>query len=164
MSSTPKRKLCWNCDGSVSLAVDQCTYCGASLKEGAAPQPLKKPQDEFKPPFAMPRVAEGMTEIPQPPFDILGRGGSAAAAVVGNDQQIPANENAQKAGTLRQAVSPLLYLLAGSVFFLFGIALSLFSQNGVFTLQWTTDYWYVYLCGGTVFLIAGWRSLSQVDN
>lgn len=164
MSSTPKRKLCWNCDGSVSLNVDQCTYCGASLKEGAAPQPVKKPADDFKPPFAMPRsAADGMTEIPQPPFDVIGKSAASPAETSGDVAAIAAQAPTQ-VSPFPQGISTLLYLLAGTVFFLFGLALYLFSQNGIFTLQWTSDFWYIYLVGGAVFLLAGWRSLSQVDS
>lgn len=156
MSATPKRKLCWNCDGSVPLAVDQCTYCGASLKEGAAPQPVKKASHDFRPPFAL---HQQMEAIPQPPFDAIGKGTEPSEeAAEGDDATAEAS-----VGTAN-GLLPMLFLLSGSVFALFGLVLWLFSENGTFTLQWSGDYWYVYLFGGFACLLAGWRTLSVSDD
>ena len=156
MSATPKKKLCWNCDGSVSQAVDQCTYCGASLKEGSAPQPVKKTNHDLTPPFSLRAANKPESEAPQPPFDVLGKmtDSEDSAESSGNDS----------ASEIQTVVSPLVFMLAGSVFFLFGLVLWLFSDNGVFTLQWTGDYWYVYLAGGTALLGLGWRALSKLDD
>ncbi|MDP1836148.1 MAG: hypothetical protein Q8K75_09540 [Chlamydiales bacterium] len=156
MSATPKRKLCWNCDGSVPLAVDQCTYCGASLREGASPQPVKKVRDDLAPPYAMHGGQRDSSDIPQPPFNVLQK--EAAKPVEEEEATEETTAGANK------ELSPLMFLLGGSVFFLFGLVLKLFSQNGEFTLQWSSDYWYVYLFGGIALLIFGCRSLKYVED
>lgn len=158
MSATPKRKLCWNCDGSLSLAVDQCTYCGASLKEGAAPKP-KKPVDHLAPPYAMLQDNKPGA-APQPPFDILGKPASSTNAV----EESSESDEATSSSETTTVFSSILFLLGGSVFFLFGLVLWLFSHNGVFTLHWNGDYWYVYLSGGAALLFLGWRAARQIDD
>jgi hypothetical protein len=157
MSATPKRKLCWNCDGAVPLAVDQCTYCGASLREGASPQPLpKKVKDDLAPPYGLHSLQNAISDIPQSPFVGLQ-----------NQEPEPAAEDAEAEETpsaTSKELSPLLFLLGGSVFFLFGLVLKLFSENGEFILKWEADYWYVYLFGGAALLAFGCRSLRHVDD
>ena len=54
-------------------------------------------------------------------------------------------------------------LLAGSVFFLFGLVLALFSHQGVLTLQWDGSIWYVYSALSVPLLIIGWRSLMKIS-
>ena len=31
MNKTAKKRLCWNCEGSVSLEAETCPYCGVSV-------------------------------------------------------------------------------------------------------------------------------------
>lgn len=157
MSATPKRKLCWNCDGSLALAVDQCTYCGASLKEGAAPPKVKKkPIDSLAPPYAM--LQEGSNGVaPQPPFDVVNK-----QASVEETQEVSAEPSHTTEAT--NVFSSLLFLLGGSVFCLFGLVLWLFSQDGVFTLHWNGDYWYVYTTGGAALLFLGWRTMRHLND
>lgn len=163
MSATPKRKLCWNCDGAVSLAVDQCTYCGASLKEGAAPkrQP-KKPIDPLAPPYAL--RTEAQSDAPTPPFDAIGRTTATASSLPSDSEEDVSNESLANPSETRAVLSSLMLLLGGSVFFLFGLVLWLFSQNGVFTLHWNAAYWYLYLFGGVALLLMGWRALGHLEE
>ncbi len=158
MSATPKKRLCWNCDGSLSLAVDQCTYCGASLKEGANPKQAKKKQgvDPLAPPYAMLQEAKP-AKAPQPPFEGLGK------RVVEEEEDVVSEENVNTSDSTT-VFSSLLFLLGGSVFFLFGLVLWLFSQNGVFTLNWNGDYWYVYLSSGLALLGLGCKVLKGLDE
>ena len=83
-----------------------------------------------------------------------------------------ANEEAEKETAqsdanikdLKTVILPLILLLAGSVFFIFGAALYLFSYNGVFTLQWEADYWIYYLILAIPMLAFGWKMLENVKD
>ena len=66
--------------------------------------------------------------------------------------------------SLKRVILPLSMLLSGTVFFLFGLALFLFSRQGVFILQWNGAYWYYYLAFGFMALAVGWKALSQVED
>ncbi len=163
MSATPKRKLCWNCDGAISLAVDQCTYCGASLKEGAAPKrQAKKAADPLAPPYAL--RSESQSEAPQSPFDFTHKATSETERLPTADAEEGTDESHASFSESKAVLSSLMLLLAGSVFFLFGLVLWLFSQDGVFTLHWNGVYWYVYLLGGVALLLFGWRALGHIDD
>lgn len=141
MSATPKRKLCWNCDGSVPLAVDQCTYCGASLREGAAP--ISKKKDELSSPYGL----QSAIELPSPP----------------EVDEIDEVEKLEDRPEI-QEVYPLVGLLSGSVFFLFGLVLKVFSEDGVFTLSWSSRYWYLYFFGGLFLLLYGYKTLQSIEK
>lgn len=65
---------------------------------------------------------------------------------------------------LKRIIIPLSMLLSGTVFFLFGLALFLFSKKGVFILQWNGAYWYYYLAFGFLALLFGWKALSGVEE
>ncbi len=121
----------------------------SKLKRGANPkQTKKKGADPLAPPFGM--LQENKPSIaPQPPFDVL------------KEEEAPVMETVSTSDSTT-VFSCLLFLLGGSVFFLFGLVLWLFSQNGVFTLNWNGDYWYVYLSGGLALLGLGCRVLKQV--
>lgn len=54
----------------------------------------------------------------------------------------------------------LLLLLPGIVFLLFGIALLLFSTDGIFTLKWNQSFAYFYFLGAIPLLYCGYKSLK----
>jgi hypothetical protein len=66
--------------------------------------------------------------------------------------------------SVRAVMMPLTMLLAGSVFFLFGLVMFLFAQNGVLTLRWNANYAFIYLLSGVPLLYYGWVALSSVDD
>ncbi len=152
MSTSSKSRLCWNCDGSVPAALDHCTYCGVNLKGAPKPQP-KPPQDALKPPYSL---NQAVSEAPQPPFALNKGGDSQAEAAQDNGGEESAAGNS--------AFKPLVALLVGSVFFLFGLVLWLFSDHGTFTLQWNASYWFVYFFVGLIALALGWTSLKTVED
>lgn len=43
-----EKRLCWNCDGDVSLHLDQCPYCGVDVN---TPQDKKIPYQGLGSPF-----------------------------------------------------------------------------------------------------------------
>ena len=55
-------------------------------------------------------------------------------------------------------------LLTGTLFLLFATALLLFSQNGVFTLRWNGDLWFIYLALALPMLFFGWQRLQQINE
>ena len=117
MSTIPKKKLCWNCDGSIPVAVEQCTYCGASQKEGAeqaAQKTQSKQKSAFQPPYSMTKNEN--QQAPESPFGFLHQ---REQTVEEDTQEEPV---AEEPGTPSStALRPLLFLIGGSIFFLFGL-------------------------------------------
>lgn len=155
MAVIQKKKLCWNCEGNVSLSDETCPYCGVSV----IPASLDGSLSSHAPPYQMAEVQESI--IPRPPYHteqknelILEEKEEANKET--EDEDVSVNE-------FKNIVLSLLFLLAGSMFFLFGLTLVLFSHNGVFTLQWDGSFWFIYSLLSIPFLFFGWRALIKLD-
>ena len=115
MVGPTKKKLCWNCEGSVSLQEENCPYCGVYLSPSVGEEGMQEQIEElFDPPYRI--NEEGRSDVPTSPFPVEANL-QLAEEVRGND--------------LKKIVLPLSMLLSGTVFFLFGLALFLFSRQGV---------------------------------
>lgn len=161
MSAIPKKKLCWNCEGNVSRQIDNCPYCGVYLhaeeleeegfwhpsRQSSKYQELEQEQEQDPTPSPLyqitPEVEE--TTATHPKIEEL----ELKAHLVSFEQ-------------LKQDVFPTLFLMSGSVFFLFGVILLLFSQEGSLTLQWNGNHWIYFLALGIPFLCYGWKCLQQI--
>jgi membrane protein implicated in regulation of membrane protease activity len=54
--------------------------------------------------------------------------------------------------------------MMGSIFFLFGVVLILFSQNGTLTLQWQGQDGIYFLLFAIPLIIFGWKFLQQLET
>lgn len=151
MTTTPKKKLCWNCEGRVSLEEENCPYCAVYL--GLAPDENGESKDVFAPPYRLVETDE--ENIPASPY------------VTEKDEETTTEEKVDFSvakADLKEVVLPLSLLSAGSLFLLFGLILLVFSERGVLTLSWNGDYWYFYLAFALPMLFFGWRALQRFDN
>jgi len=147
MSTTQKKKLCWNCEGRVSFEEENCPYCSVYL--GPALEEEGK-QDVLAPPY---QIVEEEQEAPESPYQM-------------EDDQVEedAPELDEAKSDMRQVVLPLGMLSAGSLFFLFGLMLLIFSDHGTLTLSWSADYWYLYVLLALPALLFGWVSLGSSET
>lgn len=150
MSGSTKKRLCWNCEARVSLEEENCTYCGVYLSpasfpglqhEESIPEPLYKPEAE--------------SVIPKSPYGAL-----YEEQIDGKDSE-PSLKSTPRSEDLRSIAIPFSLLLGGTIFFLFGIILFLFSSHEVFTLQWNASYWYFYLLIAVPLLYFGWQKCQN---
>jgi hypothetical protein len=146
MSAIPKRKLCWKCEGGVSLTEENCPFCGVYLS------PSNPNENSWlKPPY---RLVEEEQAVPPSPFT-----NSAPSKI--EKEVIPSPEN-EATHDVQNVVITLVLLITGSIFLLFGLILWLFSDNGVFTLHWNSQYWFIYLAIAVPMLLLGWRTLQKI--
>lgn len=145
MSAVPKKKLCWNCEGNVSHQADNCPYCAVYLHG---------PDDEeeaalWNPSF---QSSDKTEEIPAPIYQIQD------AAEEGKKKMAqPAAPSLELLNSLKRDVFPILFLMMGSLFFLFGTVLLLFAQNGTLTLQWNGSQAIYFLgCSIPLVLLGSW--------
>lgn len=152
MSAILKKKLCWNCEGRVSLEEENCPYCAVYL--GPAPGE-EGDQDILAPPY---RLVESEEEekVPQSPYAV-----EQEEEEEGKETEIDLSGAKRD---LKKVIVPLALLSAGSLFFLFGLILLIFSSQGVFTLSWNAKYWYFYLVFALPLLLFGWKSLQRNDE
>lgn len=163
MTVMPKKKLCWNCEGSVSVAEETCPYCGVSV----IPASLDGTTHGLNPPYQMNQMS-GVKEnvVPRSPFAVTqeaqdekeeGDVAKEADKEELEDSEVPVDD-------FKNILLSLILLLAGSMFFLFSLTLALFSQGGIFTLQWNSGYWYIYSLLSLPLLFFGWRALLKLDE
>lgn len=153
MTTLPKKKLCWNCEGSVSLAEDSCPYCGVTVQ---APS-LEGINNSFSPPYRIPNKNQ---QIPASPY-------ATRLTPEKVEEEKPPEEIKESFAadnSFKSILIPMLLLLSGSVFFLFGLALAMFSQNGVFTLSWNGNFWYAYLTLAILLLFFGWQTMQKLPE
>ena len=58
----------------------------------------------------------------------------------------------------------LAALLAGSVFFFFGVLIKLFSKNGVFTLEWSVGCWPYFVFSAVALIMCGLLAHSKIEK
>lgn len=154
MNNSLKKRLCWNCEGSVSIAEETCPFCGVSV----VPAFLEGTNNSFAPPYAMGNSQSA--SIPRSPYDAEPEAKDlleTAARVKESEEDEPATDE------FKRVMIAVTLLLSGSVFFMFGIVLALFSHDGLLTLQWDGAYWYIYTALAIPLFFFGWRSLSKLD-
>lgn len=162
MSAIPKKKLCWNCEGSVAKQIDNCPYCGVYL-HGTEPEEA----NIWNPSYTPSIDKESISNITTPFYS------SAKNETI---EELPTeNETQEESKTspkdynllltqLKKDFLPIFFLMSGSIFLLFGLVLFLFSSNGTFTLQWNGDNWIYFLVLSIPFLLLGWSFLQKLGT
>jgi hypothetical protein len=135
MSDKDKRKLCWNCEGSVLRHLETCPYCGVYLsptEQDLSHHPL------IPPPYPLANE-NGSPEAPE----------AVAAEVAVEGEEV-------------NLLTPLLTLISGSSLLLFGLSLWLFSDKGRLTLSWSEDLAPAFLLVALPLLYFGGRGLNRL--
>lgn len=166
MNKKNDKKLCWNCDGSVSLQIDHCPYCGVDLTRENAIQETpsfsrkQDPVSEQGPYLGHPfQRAYQEESIPPPPYANFENSAEEWVPKVQEEAPPQEQEEAAPETSNKNDMIAFLLLLPGIVFFLFGLVLLFFSDDGVLTLEWNQSFAYFYFLGALPLLILGWRAL-----
>lgn len=167
MSAVPKKKLCWNCEGNVAKGLDNCPYCGVYLHE------TDIEDDTLWNPNYSPKAEEEEENVSYLPFYQV----DSESEESQQKQREKASKREANSGSdespliwknlfvqLKQDVFPLLFMMMGSIFFLFGAVLLLFSQDGTLTLQWRESDGLFFFCAALPLIFFGWRFFQQVED
>ncbi|CAF22874.1 Uncharacterized protein PRO82_000608 [Candidatus Protochlamydia amoebophila] len=156
MSAVPKKKLCWNCEGNVAKNVDNCPYCGVYIHA------VDEENSGWRPSY---HSSEEEEEIPTPLYQIQENEQNEFQSKEQTELAEGSFVTIEMSWTLlKKDILPTLFLMSGSIFFLFGVVLLLFSQEGTLTLQWKSHYWSVFLGLSLPFIFLGWRFLQTLEN
>lgn len=153
------KRLCWNCEGNVSHHISQCPYCGVDLT-----QPTPHNESQLFKGFASPFQSSQRQDIPQPPYaKVMSQDHSVSekewkAPLHEKKEEVEEESDERTTFSTKREMVALLLLLPGVVFFLFGLALILFSNEGILTLQWNQNVAYFYFMGCAPLLYLGWRA------
>ncbi len=149
MSTAPKKKLCWNCDGRVSMQEENCPFCGVYLS------PVFSGQEEDKNSIAPPyRLVTTEEEVHKAPYAVDDEDSSKSE---GNEAVL-----SEESMSVQQTIMTMAFLFAGSILLFFGSLLMIFSENGYLTLRWNGEFWYLYLALSMPLMFLGWRGLSKL--
>ncbi len=160
MSTPTKKKLCWNCEGNVSRQADNCPYCGVYLHREQDEDDFEDDvEEELSPPYQPIQTPHDNHEVPLAPYSAQPTAPAKEAYI-----QQAASPWLKLSGDWKQAIFPVLFLLGGSILLLFGLLLLLFAHDGVLTLSWNANAWFVYLGAAVPLLYFGWRSLQKMTD
>lgn len=150
MNTTPKKKLCWNCEGRVAFADENCPYCGVYLSSSNM---INQQNDNSIPIPPYGQTLEKSRKVG------IGADAEDLEENLDNDEKTEQDESfyPHQGGS----VLPFSLMLAGSIFLVFGLILLLFSREGTLTLHWNASYWFIYLGAAFILLIAGWKTLKD---
>lgn len=166
MKANNSKKLCWNCEGEVSLYAIQCPYCGNHLgtdQEAKVSQTHAEPQ----PAYQQVKQQEGEKQHFNPlyPTHQTATASSCAASSFSDGDSIEEDPPVNKMKN-EQTVELISFftLISGTVFLLFGLLLFVSSNKGYLILRWDTSYWPVYLIISFLSLAIGWNHLKQLER
>lgn len=152
MNTKTKKKLCWNCEGNVSLEDELCPYCGVSLD--VTPIAGTNIQDmQLIPPYKLSTnpVDQPIPTAPYPSQEV--------------NEEPPLEKTETYPNDVKTFAIPLALFLLGSVLILFSLILLIFSDSqGILTLNWNGNYWFIYLLIGIPLTYLGWRVASNNDD
>lgn len=166
MKANPKTRMCWNCEGRVLLKEETCTYCGVSV----VPASLDGSDEAIPSPFQA-LFSNNQTEISSdiPPSPYMSSNDEDEPyqkhTTQGHESEDEENEDdIEPSNGFKRGFLAILFLLGGSMLFLFGLTLALFSHKGIFTLSWDATLWFIYGGLSLPLLFLGWRLLSQLEE
>lgn len=169
------QKQCWNCQQSVQAYAIQCPHCGAELGavadiESSPYQHVPYSAQEERSPTQDYSIQSA--PIPEAPYSSSFRESPQESLLPREDSW---NSSSEEVGSyeeeqmwvqqeIKRDLKPLLLLLPGAVFFVFGLILLFFSHDGVFVLRWNSAFWPFYLLLSLPLLYFGWRALGAMEE
>lgn len=183
MSMNTTKQICWYCEGNVSIEAQQCCFCGSELsnennhstpEETAEPTfdasydsqiAVGTPLDEslarfYKPPYL---IRERFA--PPAPIEKVDKTINTASDL---SDSLEEEETSNTAG-LSDAVGnsdalSLLLLSLGAFLLTLGLLLFFFAEEGNVTLEWNTNYWFIYCFLAFPSLYFGFRYLGKIPK
>lgn len=134
MAKKNEKRLCWNCDGEMSLHLDACPYCGTHVNNPFAPTDARDSHYDLS-----------NSSVPKEPESVK------------KEKIEEAKEDVARSST--KEVSVFLLLVPGVLFALFGLILLLFAEGGTLTLTWNQNVSFFYLLGSIPLIYLGYRAM-----
>lgn len=146
------KRLCWNCDGTIGVDLNQCPYCGVAIEM------IDLHENEE------PTVSDELTETDQ---DLLHYPSSIPTLADNRASHHNLAKNNLSDGDAKKAdehekkeLTAFLLILPGATLALFGALLFFFAKDGTLTLAWRGNFAYFYMLGALPLLFLGWRALK----
>lgn len=161
MTTRPKKKMCWNCEGNVNLTDEMCPYCGVAVSQISLDSKEDNQSLQTSSSYRLAKPSSNYN-IPSSPYGIKETGVPKEAQNEPEEQ--PPVDLSEPENQSKTIVVTMALMMAGGVFFLFGWVLLLFAQNGYLTLRWNESLWYIYILLALPMLYFGYRNLQYLKE
>lgn len=160
MNTDTHKKLCRNCDGYVHVYEVKCPYCGAAISDF--------PEEKAEQDVAQNTLSEAIHKQNedlvsdnsfQPPYQNYAQSYGLEQNEIPPKQGVKLDPMQKDISDVENPLASLLLLIPGSVLFLLGLTVALFSTDGILTFQFRSKFWFVYLIGSLPLLYLGYKSL-----
>lgn len=177
------KQICWYCEGNVSVEALQCCFCGSELSSGNNhSSPVEADAVRSDPPYES-EVAvetpldESLARFYKPPYLIRERFMSPSPIEkidktthttpelsdrLDDEEVLDTTSVSDEIGN-SDALS-LLLLSLGAFLLTLGLLLFFFAEEGSVTLQWNTNYWFIYCFLALPALYFGFRYLGKIHK
>lgn len=176
------KQICWYCEGNVSIEAQQCCFCGSELSnENNQSTPAVETSEASSNASQDSQMAidtpldESLARFYKPPYLIRERFSPPAPlpkvdkTIHTNSELLNGIEKEETSDTLSlsdevgnsDAIS-LLLLSLGAFLLTLGLLLFFFAEEGYVTLQWNTNYWFIYCFLAFPALYFGFRYLGKI--
>ena len=157
MKPSERQKICSQCDGRIPIDAVQCLFCGADATRLSEPPSMVKHQaieDSltalYKPPYSKANVS---TAAPQERYESPARHPLDAA--------VSQAKKEEEAVSVKQTILATVLLSLGSNLLILSLLQLFFSEKGFLTLQWSSNFWYVYTLLSAPFIYLGMKRLGS---
>lgn len=167
MKPSDRQKMCTQCDGRIPIEAQECPYCSAEQLEQAQEadlfsnhQSLQASLNSLYSPL-YPTKPPG-TSIASVQADSLKKPESSAYKEVSSkgpqmpQEGIVAEQPAQD----KNYFLPILTLSLAANFLVLGLLQCFFSDNGKLTMEWDSNYWFIYLLSSIPLFFFGYKKLK----
>lgn len=167
MKPNDRQKMCTQCDGRIPIEAQECPYCSAEqLERPSEPDLFSNHQSIqaslsslYSPPYGAKQPGTSIASIQADSFKKAES--SAYKEVSSKGPQIP-----QEGVMVEEPVQDkscfwsILTLSLAANFFILGMLQCFFSDNGKLTMQWDSDYWFIYLLFSIPLFFFGYKKLK----
>ncbi|MGL4348547.1 MAG: hypothetical protein ACRCSV_03725 [Chlamydiales bacterium] len=183
MSMNTTKQICWYCEGNVSIEAQQCCFCGSELSnENNHSSPVETDTLSSDPPYESQisvdtPLDESLARFYKPPYLIRERFATPAPIEkvdkmihVASDlsDRLDEEEISDTASPSEEVGNSdalsLLLLSLGAFLLTLGLLLFFFEEEGSVTLQWNTNYWFIYCFLSFPALYFGFRYLGKISK
>jgi hypothetical protein len=160
-----RQKMCTTCEGRIPLDADLCPYCGAEQNtSGQVYLQHKSIQESLTSLYPPPYAAKNSTNTKSP---MQSQNQEPMSEKKYNHASVQATPHIhldqteeQQAAQEKSSFWPLLLLSVGANVLVLGLLQFFFSDNGQLTLQWDSNYWFIYCLAALPLFYVGFKKIS----
>jgi len=165
MQSSERTKLCWNCEGEVGYDAIFCPYCGSDIKRPKSQSMDESQENHYK------SLNDSLASLYRPPY--LAREDHGYGVPDEREEEVfeeeidahnpfaaPSDVEVEEKEPDGRFVWALLFLLLGSQMLTLGLLVLFFSEEGLLTLEWKSQFWFLYCLLSAPLLFVGYKCLS----